>query len=219
MWLGCGAVIAALVMVTGVAGSPTPGVRGVESLGPDTGASVSGYLADAAARLGEVGADEQRWALLSPQVELTAESAARLVDGARTARVLLRVRLPRVQTALLTAEIADQGGPDALVADLTAAQRRAAGRLAAVQQVSAGRERAVAEVSVARLSAGCACVVGLLLRGSGAQLRAVAGRSGVRALAPAPAGAGYGDLALAPLLPAQSGTVGPGPDDGTVPRP
>jgi len=219
VWLGCGAVIAALVMVTGVAGSPTPGVRGVESLGPDTGASVSGYLADAAARLGEVGADEQRWALLSPQLELTAESAARLVDGARTVRVLLRVRLPRVQTALLTAEIVDQGGPDALVAELTAAQRRAAGRLAAVQQVSAGRERAVAEVSVARLSAGCACVVGLLLRGSGAQLRAVAGRSRVRALAPAPAGAGYGDLALAPLLPEQSGTVGPGPDDGTVPRP
>lgn len=219
MWLGCGAVIAVLVMVTGVAVSPPPGVRGVESLGPDTGASVSGYLGDAAARLGEVGADEQRWALLSPQVELTAESAARLVNGVRTARVLLRVPLPRVQTALLTAEIADQGGQGALAAELSAAQRRAAGRLAAVQQVSDGRERAVAGVSAARLGAGCACVVGLLLRGSGARLRAVAGRSGVRALTPAPAGAGYGDLALAPLLPEQSGTVGPGPDDGTVPRP
>ena len=67
------------------------------------------------------------------------------------------------------------------------------------------------------LTAGCACVVGLVVRGTGDVLRAVAARPLVRTLELAPSDTGYGGLSVVPLLPSQSTTVLPGPDDGELP--
>lgn len=211
-------VVAALLLLALVAGSRTPvGTTTTTgaALGPESGEQVAAYTARAAAGLQEVGQVDERWALLSPDAELDPAAAAALVGGVRTSRVLLQVPVERVQTPLDALEVADQ---DDLAAELTELARLAGGRQVALAQLSAGRAAAVTQLAGTRLEAGCACVVGLLLRGSGDQLRAVAARPGVRAMEVAPAGSGYGGLSVVPLLPGQVTTVGPGPDDGDVPE-
>lgn len=192
---------------------PPPGA----SLGPESGQLVATYLRTAAADLADATGEAPRWALLTPTEALTPAAAATLAEGTRTSRVLLRVPVPRVQTPLVAVEVADQHGPTALGAEVAGAQARAGSTLTRAAATETGRGARVDAVAGARLRAGCACVVGVLLRGSPAALRAVAARAQVRAVQPAPAGAAYGRLAVSPLLPQQTRTVSPGPDDGAVP--
>jgi hypothetical protein len=212
-WLVAVVALLALVLVVGAGTPPSTSPPGA-ALGPETGEQVSAYTAGAAQSVAGAGAADELWALLSPDAELDPAAAAALVGGVRTARVLLRVPLDRVQTPLDALEVADQGD---LAAELTELARLAGGRQVGLAQVGAGRAAAIAQLAGTRLESGCACVVGLVLHGTGEQLRAVAARAGVRAVQVAPPGTGYGGLSVVPLLPGQTTTIGPGPDDGVVP--
>lgn len=215
-WLAALVVLLVLALVVGARTPVRPDAAPGAALGPRSGEQVGAYTARAAASLGGVGATEDRWALLSPTTELDPAGAAVVASGLRTSRVLLQVPVPRVQTPLVALEVADQGD---LATELTALARLAGGRQLGLAQVSTGRAAAVARLTGSRLEAGCACVVGLLVRGTGTALRAAATRADVRAVEAAPAGTGYGGLSVVPLLPSQTTTVGPGPDDGAVPDP
>lgn len=217
VWLTAVTVLVVAALVLGVGTPAQERTHPGAVLGPDSGELVSAYLQRSARSLRGGSTGEELWALLAPTQELTPVEAAQLTSGVRTSRVLLRVPVPRVQTALVALEVADQRGPADLGAELTDSARRAAGRAQELAAVSTGRQAAVAALSAARLAAGCACVVGLVLRGTAQQLSTVAGRAGVRSVQAAPAGTSYGGLAVTPLLPEQTATVGPGPDDGHVP--
>lgn len=207
-------VVAALALGTTAPTDPLPPAGA--SLGPASGTPVAPYVAAATAELDGAGGSSARWALLAPTTELTAPEAAALAAGTRTSRVLLQVPVTAVQTPLLSEEVADLSGTAALAVELADRQRRA-GSILAASGGGSDRGSRVDALASARLRAGCACIVGLLLRGTPDELRAVAAREGVRAVQVAPEGTGYGQLAVSPLLPAQVGTVRPGRDDGAVP--
>ncbi|SEL76397.1 hypothetical protein [Rhodococcus maanshanensis] len=205
----CALALAVLVVVLGLANPPRPTPIATDRLGPDTGEVVAEYLDRAADSV--AGSDtDQHWALVSLGPEATVDQAYRLAGGVRISQVLFRVPIERVQTQLI---VVDVPGDEAAV-------RRsplvAAGRL----QGSAGewdRQARIDAVSAGRLADGCACVVGMTVRGDLAQLRALASRPGVRAVEALPADAVHGRFAVVPLLPEHVDVVRPGPDDGEVP--
>ncbi|MGH3550690.1 MAG: hypothetical protein ACRDQU_21740 [Pseudonocardiaceae bacterium] len=212
------AVLAILVAVFGVtvvvAGQRDEPVHsGTQRLGPEAGEPVAGYLRRARASLPE-GHSGPVWALVQLDGYLTPEPAAQLTRGVRLSRVILRVPLPRVQTALITLDLPGQRP----VTELAEAMRSAAqDRVAASRAPPRGRPAAVAAVEAAQLRSGCACVLALLVFGDGEALRAVAGRPGVRAVHAAAPDTSLQDIAIAALLPEQVDLVGPVPDDGPVP--
>ncbi|MGN0100975.1 MAG: hypothetical protein ACI39C_08555 [Dietzia sp.] len=85
--------------------------------------------------------------------------------------------------------------------------------------VPAGTDRAAAAAALtaARIRAGEPAVVGLLVRGTTDQLRAVAEQPGVRAVDALAPDAVYGRFAVRPLLPQQRDAAVPLPDDAPVP--
>lgn len=214
-------VLVALLVVAGVVwlGSLTP-VRSpatpTVSLGPDQGAPVADVLAAADAAIAAVPVDDPgpRWALVSLTAGLTPAAAAPLLTDVRVSRVLLHLALDRVQTAVVAVDTAGQRPPREVLDD---AEAVAAATQAAAASTAPGRAGMTAAAEAAALRAGCGCVVGLVVRGDGAALRGLARATGVRSVDPAPAGTSWGSLAVRPLLPEQSGVVGPGPDDGPVP--
>jgi hypothetical protein len=204
-------VFGVTVVVAGHRGEPVQ--SGVQRLGPEAGEPVAQYLRRAGASL-PTGTSGPVWALVQLDGYLTPEPAAELVRGVRLSRVVLRVPLPRVQTALITRDLPGQRP----VAELTEAMRSAAqDRLAASRQAPSGRPAAVAAAEAAQLRSGCACVLALLVYGDGDALRAVAARPGVRAVHAAFPDTPLQDLAISPLLPEQVDAAGPAPDDGPVP--
>lgn len=212
------AVLAALlvvfvvtVVVAGQRGEPVP--SGVQRLGPEAGEPVPHYLRRAGASL-PAGASGPVWALVQLDDYLTPESAAVLTRGVRLSRVILRVPLRRVQTALITRDLPGQRP----VTELAGAMRSAAqDRLGASRAAPSGRATAVAAAEVAQLRSGCSCVLALLVFGDGDALRAMAARPGVRAVHAAFPDTSLQDLAISPLLPEQVEAAGPVPDDGPMP--
>lgn len=202
------------VVVAGQPGEPPP-VVGVQRLGPEADEPVAAYLRRAGASLPAARSGPPVWALVQLAGYLTPEPAAELTHGVRLSRVVLRVPLPRVQTALITRDLPGQRP----VAELTEALRSAAqGRAAVASREMPGvRSAAVAAAEAEQLRAGCACVVAILVRGDGAALQVVAARPGVRAVHVAAPDTSLQDVAISPLLPEQVDTAGPVPDDGTVP--
>jgi hypothetical protein len=186
-------------------------ITGGQRLGPEAGEPVAGYLTRAAASL--PAGDSPRWALVQLDSYLTPESAAELVRGVRLAKVVLRVPMPRVQTALITRDLPGQRS----AAELTAALRSAsADRLAASRSAPAGRREAIAAAEATRLREGCACVLALLVFGDPGALRTIAARPGIRVVDAAIPDTPIQELAISPLLPEQIEVVGPVPDDGPV---
>jgi hypothetical protein len=212
------AVLAVLFVVFGVtvvvAGQRGEPVRsGVQRLGPEAGEPVAHYLLRARASL-PAGISGPVWALVQLDGYLTPEPAAELARGVRLSRVILRVPLPRVQTALITRDLPGQRP----VTELTEAMRSATqDRLAASRAALSGRRAAVAAAEATQLRSGCACVLALLVFGDGEALRRIAVRPGVRAVHAAASDTPLQDLAISPLLPEQLDTAGPVPDDGSVP--
>ncbi|HEY6425281.1 MAG TPA: hypothetical protein VIY28_18985 [Pseudonocardiaceae bacterium] len=200
------------VVVAGQSGEPLP--TGTQRLGPESGEPVADYLGRAAASL-PTGTSRPVWALVQLDRYLEPGPAAELVRGVRLSRVVLRVPLPRVQTALITRDLPGQRP----VAELSAALRSAAQERAAVasRSVPGGRPAAVAAAEAARLREGCACVLALLVLGDRGALQAVAARPGVRAVQAAAPDTSLQDVAISPQLPEQVDRVGPVPDDGPVP--
>jgi hypothetical protein len=207
--VACAVALVVLVLVLGAATPPRPSSIATDRLGPDSGEPVSGYLDRARASLADPAAPGPRWALVSFDREQTAAQAYRTADGVRVSQMLLRVPLDRVQTPLVVVDVA--GEESALRAPAVAA-----GRLFG----SAGewdRQARIDSVSAARLAQDCPCVVGLTVHGDPDALRALAAAPGVRAVEALPADAVFGRFAVTPLLPEQTQTASPGPDDGEVP--
>lgn len=182
---------------------PTPGSV---ALGPEAGEPVDAYLARLPADLPAPGAPAL--ALVQFRDELTGDAALAAVAGTQPVSAVFRVPIDRVQTALRFEPLGTVDLARSRAADSAAA---AAGRLT-------GRPAAVAAAEAAALAdPGCACVVALVVRGDRAALDALAARSPVRAVHAAPADARPVELALSPLLPAQTQAADPLPDDGTPP--
>ena len=215
-------VLAALLFVTFgaavlVAGQRPPGpapLPGVERLGPEPGEPVAHYAARAAASVPPAGAGPA-WALVQFSDHLAARDAAEITRNVRLARVVLRVPLDRVQTALVTRVVPGQYPEAEIAAGLRSA---ASARSAATAGSPPGsRSGAVAAAEAARLRDGCACVVAALVHGDRAALSSVATQPQVRVVHAAEVGTPPSGLALAPLLPEQREVAGPVPDDGPVP--
>ncbi|MDT7712940.1 MAG: hypothetical protein QOG46_1629 [Pseudonocardiales bacterium] len=210
-------VLAVLVVVFGLTiwaagqrGEPLP--AGAERLGPEAGEQVVDYLRRAERSL-PAGNSGPVWALAQLDSYLTPAPAAELARGVRLSRAIIRVPLPRIQTALITRDLPGQRP----VAELTEALWSAAADRAAVASRQHGRRAALATAEAAQLRTSCACVVALLVFGDGDALRVLAARPGVRAVHAALLDTPIQDLAISPLLPEQLERAGPVPDDGPVP--
>lgn len=219
-----GAVLAMLLVVFGfaiwVAGQRGEPVQsGVQRLGPEVGEPVADYLRRAGASL-PAGNSGPVWALVQLQAYLTPGPAAELTQGVRLSRVVLRVPLPRVQTALITRDVSGQRPVPELTEALIIRLMKSAAqdRLAASRTAPGGRRAAVAAAEAAQLRGSCPCVLALLVLGNGDALRTVAARPGVRAVHAAFPDTPIQDIAISPLLPEQIDIAGPVPDDGPVPQ-
>ncbi|MGW4327160.1 hypothetical protein ACWEKR_14840 [Nocardia sp. NPDC004573] len=207
-----GAAALALIVLIYALGALQPPYRpavSTDRLGPDQGEQVADYLARSRDSL-NAGGDEPRWALVSFTEPLVPGRIPAHSDGLRVAQVLFRVPIDRVQTPLVAVPV-----PEGVAAVVDSA-RDAAWLL---PRPADDRAAAVVAFSAARLRDGCGCVVGLVVRGSPARLRELAGRDGIRAVQALPADAVAGGFAVAPLLPEYRDVVAPGPDDGPVPQP
>ncbi|MCK0092882.1 hypothetical protein HCA61_02920 [Rhodococcus sp. HNM0563] len=204
-WSATAALVLA-VLLAGVLNPVRPASVRTDALGPDSGEPVADYLRRAESTLAELGQDPS-WALVSFVEPLDVAAVAELPGNVRVGQVLFRVPIDRVQTPLVT--VAVSAHPEAL----RRAPGVAAGRLRGPAE-GTGRAARVAEVSAERLASGCACVVGLVVRGTGEQLREVADDPAVRAVDALPSDAVAGRFSVRPLLPEHVEVVAPGPDDG-----
>jgi hypothetical protein len=213
--LACAAVVLLTAWYAGArfpvnAPSPAPGsVR----LGPEPGEEVSAYLARLPAELPAPGVEAL--ALVQFSAELPGSAAVQAVTGAAAVTAVLRVPLPRVQTALRF-EPLEPGVPPP--AALDAARQRAERQAAADAQRQAGRAAGVAAAEARGLAdPATPCVLAVVVRAERSVLEGLATRPDVRAVHAAPAGVTARELALAPLLPGQAERADPLPDDGEVP--
>ncbi|MGF7123834.1 hypothetical protein [Rhodococcus sp. AG1013] len=201
------------VVALGVANPVPPARVSTDRLGPDAGEPVAEYLDRANASLVEdAGPDAgaEHWALVSLDAPATASTLLDTVGDLRVSQVMFRVPIERVQTPIVTIPVA---------ANRESVERASTVASARLSMAGAGvdRQSQVMAYSAARLSTGCTCVVGAVVRGSLAQLRALAATPTARAVEALPADAVAGAFAVSPLLPSQTTVVVPGPDDGPVP--
>lgn len=215
MLVACAAVVLLTAWYAGsrppaAAPAPTPGsVR----LGPEPGEDVAAYLHRLPAELPAPGVEAL--ALVQLAAELPGAAAVPALAGTVPVTAVLRVPLPRVQTALRF-EPLEPGVP--VPAALDAARQRAEQAAAADAQQQTGRVAEVAAVEARTLAdPGAPCVLAVVVRAQRAGLDTVAARPEVRAVHAAPAGVTARELAIAPLLPEQVERADPLPDDGAVP--
>ncbi|MDF0532453.1 hypothetical protein P0W64_16910 [Tsukamurella sp. 8F] len=208
-----GVVVVALLYALGAARPLAPRALDGDRLGPEPGQDVAEYVATAGQSLRAAPATGPRWALVSFAAEWTTSQVwerigADLADRVRIGRLLMRVPVPRVQTP--TVPVA----PGQSAAGLDAANVLAA--LEAPSLVAPGeRGTAIGSVSATRFRARAASVVGVVVYGTGEDLRTLGGAHGVRAVQVMPDGSGR--FGLTPLLPEFGVRATPGPDDGPVP--
>jgi hypothetical protein len=213
--LACAAVVLLVAWYAGAqfpASAPPP-APGSILLGPDPGEDVAAYLQRLPAELPAPGT--AALALVQLSAELPVPAAVAVVAGTTPVTVVLRVPMPRVQTALRF-EPLEPGMP--VPAALDAARQRAQQQALAEAQRQAGRAAEVAAAEARALAdPSAACVLALVVQAERAGLDAVAARPDVRAVHAAPAGATARELAISPLLPEQVERADPLPDDGPVP--
>lgn len=205
----CALVLAAVVLALGVANPPEPAPITTDRLGPDSGELVADYLTRAAATL-EPGAADVRWGLVGFDTEVTAEQAGILLGDDVITQLWFRVPIDRVQTPIVPVGVA---GADSIA--------RAPGYAAAQLHGTTGewdRQGRIDAVSASRLAGNCACVVAATVRAPQSDLAALGAVPGVRSVEALPGDAVFGRFAVRPLLPEQTVTVVPGPDDGEVPE-
>lgn len=200
---------AVLIVVIGVLNPPLRSGISTDRLGPERGAPVADYLAQARDSLSGSDADEH-WALVSFTEPLTPDQIPAHSGGLRIADAIHRVSIPRVHTPIVTIQLPAGDAVAIASADNAAWQLLA-------QHPADERTVRVTAASVARLRAGCACTVGLVVRGQLPQLRNLATQHGIRAVQALPADAVAMSFAIVPLLPEYENVALPGPDDGPVP--
>lgn len=213
--VGCAVVAVALAWYAGsrfAPGVPAP-PAGTVALGPEAGEGVAQYLARLPAQLPPSGAVAP--ALVQFGTEQSPAAALDAVAGTTPVVAVLRVPLPRVQTALRF-EAVEAAVPAPVALD--SARRRALSTARTDATRLVGRPRAVATAEAAALAnPTCACVLALVVRADRAELAALAARPEVRAVHAGPPDATARELALSPLLPEQTVRADPPPDDGVVP--
>lgn len=217
----------------------SPGVMS-DALGPDPGESVDGYLDRAAASLvtagggsdapggaGDDGDDDEgrvtdpdahRWALVSAGEAWSVAEAAGAVRGLpRVSGLSVQVPVEGVAmpvTGVALAEpVAGETGREAVFGR---GLEQVAARLD-LAPAGSDRAAAAAALTASRIRAGEPAIIGLLVRGTTGQLRAVAGAPGVRAVEALPPDAVNERFAVRPLLPQQVDAALPLPDDAPVP--
>ncbi|MFG1798021.1 hypothetical protein [Nocardia sp. NPDC049149] len=196
------------VVLLGVLNPPRTAGVFTDRLGPEQGDEVADYLARAKDSLkGTDGADH--WALVSFTEPLVPEQLPPNSGGMRIAQVLYHVAVPRVQTPLVAVPV-----PAGDAAAISSAESAA---WLLPRPTADERSARIVALSAARLRSGCACAVGLVVRGPLDGLRNLASRNGIRAVQALPADAVAGRFAVTPLLPNQMNKILPEPDDGAVP--
>jgi len=200
---------AVLIVVLGVLNPPRPSGISTDRLGPERGQPVADYVAQARDSLAGTDASEH-WALVSFTEALTPDQIPAHSDGLRIAQAIHRVSIPRVHTPIVTVQTPAGDAVAVASADDAAWQLEA-------QRPADDRTNRITTLSMARLRAGCACTVGLVVRGSLPQLRTLATQNGIRAVQALPADAVALSFAIVPLLPDYTDIAQSGPDDGPVP--
>ncbi len=231
---GVAVVLAVLLAGAGVAvarsgdGGPASGgseQQAARVLGPSVGDSVETYLSTSRARAAEQSQarpDAVHVALVSLEVPLTPDAAQSLLTGVEVSRAYLRVESVQ-PSEVLSADVGD------LVGDLRAlyaatAERKAADaaeflRLARSLPATTAEQRRFRDfyelsAQLARregeaYGAGCACVFAVVVRATAADLAELPALQGVRGVQLAPAGVPLAELRVQPLVPGQTGRVGP----------
>jgi hypothetical protein len=191
-----------------------------ERLGPEPGQQVAAYLATLPGRLPAPGAAAVP-ALVQLTLGMDAVAVAHLPLTGAPVKAVFRVPLTRVQTAMRFEPLSPVDQPDpvaARVRQLTLARAAAQREAADDAYRLAGRPARVAAAEAAALaSSDCRCVLALLVQGDRSALDALVRAPGVRAVDAAPRGTPVDGVALSPLLPEQTVTAGPVPDDGPPP--
>ncbi|WP_308819815.1 hypothetical protein [Pseudonocardia alni] len=230
-WIAAAMAVVFLGAVWAAGSGPSagpPAATGSVRLGPDPGQDVAGYLAGLPATLPAPGVSVP--ALVQFTRPLTPSDAAAGGSGTTTTTAVFRVPFDRVQTALWFEPVTGTGDPAAALgvareraayaaeADADRATRDGGGAATPEARAALTRRAAVAAAERRALAdPGCACVVALVVTADRAGLEALAARPGVRGVQAAPAGTSAPELALSPLLPGQTTTASPPPDDGPVP--
>ncbi|MFI6165808.1 hypothetical protein ACIBCN_03375 [Nocardia sp. NPDC051052] len=207
--LGAAAVaLVVFIVLLGVLNPPRTAGVFTDRLGPEQGERVADYLARARDSLTGTDAADH-WALVSFTEPLVPEQIPLHSGGLRISQVLYQVPIPRVQTPLVAVPV--PAGDEAAV---TSAESAA---WLLPRNTPDDRAARIAALSAARLRSGCACTVGLVLRGPLAGLRNIASQNGIRAVEALPPDAVSGRFSVVPLLPDQLDAALPGPNDGPVP--
>jgi hypothetical protein len=200
-----------VVRVLAAPAAVPPVAQGQVRLGPESGERVADYLARVPQTLPAPGA--RAFALVQFDTSLTTADAAAVADTLPVRQAVLRLPIPRVQTALRFESI-PAGAP--LAAALDTARQRAGYVAEADATRLDGRAAAVARAEAQGYAQPCACVIALLVEGERTALDRLATTPGVRAVEAAPTGVTAPELALAPLLPEQTESADPLPDDAPV---
>lgn len=197
----------------------SPGVMS-DAVGPDAGEPVGEYLARVAAAP-STGPDAPRWALVSAARAWAVADADRVGrDLPRVAGLIVQVPVDGVAMPVTEVVLAEPTtGEDSREPVFGRGLGRAADGLEAQAAASAGGDRGAetSALTAARIRAGEPAIIGMIVRGTDAQLRAVAAEPGVRAVEALPADAVRGRFAVRPLLPQQTDSASPLPDLGPVP--
>ncbi|WP_280487720.1 hypothetical protein REK76_08650 [Nocardia farcinica] len=232
MLRGFGVVVSAALLVgffavLGVLVPPRESGVGTDRLGPEHGEAVADYRARARQSLD--GADTaERWALVSFTAPLPPGQLTGLGAGLRIAQVLYQVPMPRVRTPLTVVPVPAGAAAVLASAEAAASQLRDALDPDTIdpkaldpdtidRNTADERYRRVLGVAAQRLTDGCACAVGVVVRGPLDRLRTLAENPAVRAVEALPADAIAGRFGVVPLLPEHVDVVAPGPDDGPIP--
>ncbi|MQY21262.1 hypothetical protein [Nocardia macrotermitis] len=206
---GAAVVLVVLIPILGWAGPPRPAVIGTDRLGPDSGEPVADYLARARDSLRGDDSGEH-WALVTLTAGIVPNDIPKTVAGLRVSQVIYHVPINHVYTPPIT--VPTPADDTAVIASA----RAAAGALDASESFDARTAQTTA-VMAARLHIPCRCAVDLIIRGTLPELRTLTTHPNIRSVEALPPNASAGAFAIFPLLPEQTDTVTPGPDDGSVP--
>ncbi|MFN3339053.1 MAG: hypothetical protein ACK40Z_05085 [Dietzia sp.] len=238
---GVGVVIVlALVAILAALRTELPRSPGVmsDALGPENGELVEDYLARADSSLdggsdsdhdetADEDGDAPRWALVTAGWAWTVPEAAGVVrELPRVSGLYVQVPVDGVAmpvTGVTLAEpVAGEAGREPV---FDRGLRHVVERLDGDTPADPGgptppdadRATATHALTVSRIRSGAPAIIGLLARGTPAQLRAVAEQPWVRAVEALPADAVWERFAVRPLQPQQVDAAFPLPDDAPVP--
>lgn len=164
--------------------------------------------------------DASRWALVSAAAPLSVAEADRVVrDLPRVSGLFLQVPVEGVAMpvhgATLAEPVAGETGREGV---FDRGVRRVIGELESGPAPTTGdRGAATTALTASRIRGGDPAIIGILVCGTTAQLRAAAEDPRVRAVEALPADAVWGRFATRPLLPQQVESASPLPDGDPVP--